>query len=32
MKVDWGAVISFTVFIALMLILGYQPPTGMKGI
>jgi hypothetical protein len=32
MNVDWHAVISFTVFIALMLILGYQPPIGIKGI
>lgn len=31
-NIDWHAVASFTVFLLLMIILGYQPPIGVKGI
>lgn len=28
-NIDWNAVISFTVFLMLMMLLGYQPPQGI---
>jgi|688.fasta_scaffold43543_10 hypothetical protein len=32
MNVDWHAVVNFTLWLGLILILGYTPVTGIKGI